>query len=150
MMKLKNIILEQSDKFDAKAIADTIYNAKGYLSDDEQLAIDTVLTIPTATQLNQVEIHFVKLSEGRTLHEYLFSFLNNLSQNLKVLRHLYKLSKNNALYLESYVYPYAKQLMYQYKSPIEKVGVAILKKQGQVIVRLDGVIPKIELSAHVL
>jgi len=133
-MKLRGILLElleQSARFSAKAVADKIYNAKGYVSDDEQEAIDAVKSIKDINQLEQVEDKFVQLSEGRTISEYLISFLDNFKQNFKVLDHLYSLSKNNPIALESLVYPYAAELIYEYKRDIAREGSDIRKKQGQ-------------------
>ena len=130
-MKLRDILLEQSNKFDAKAVADKIYNAKGYVYDNEQEAINAVKSIKDINQLEQVEDKFIELSEGRTISEYLISFLDNFKQNFTVLNHLYSISKNNRIALESLVYPYAAELIYEYKRDIARVGSDIQKKQGQ-------------------
>ena len=119
-----------TSKFNAKTIADGIYNAKGYLSDDEDAAIRWALQIQDLNQLRQVEQEFVKISDGRTLVEYLSDFLNDFLQNVKVLKHFFKLCNNNPAALESYVYPYAVEMIYQYNTSIMRVGDAYSKKQG--------------------
>jgi hypothetical protein len=131
MIKLKNVLSEQNNKFNAKAIANKIYNAKGYVYDNEQDAINIIKLIKNTNQLEQVEQQFVKLSKGRTLSEYLISFLNNFYQNLSALKHLYSISKNNFIALNSVVYPYAAEMLYEYKLDIAKVGDSIRKKNGR-------------------
>ncbi len=132
MITLKNIIREQQGKkFDPKEVANTIFNAKGYLfSDDEQAAIDAVLSITSYQQFNSVEYHFVIISDGRTIAEYLESFLEDFNENFKVIFHLYKLLKNDQIALESVIYPYAAQMIYQYSLDIAKIGQKLRKMQG--------------------
>ena len=131
MITLKNIIREQQGKkFDPKQVANTIFNAKGYFSDDEQAAIDAVLSITSYQQFNSVEYHFVIISDGRTIAEYLESFLEDFNENFKVIFHLYKLLKNDQIALESVIYPYAAQMIYQYSLDIAKIGQKLRKMQG--------------------
>lgn len=140
MIRLKTILLEQNiydqqaikDFNDPnRAIASRIYKAKGTFRDNETAAIEAILEIKNLQQLNSVEKFFVEMSEGRTLSEYLISFLEDLDENLQVLYHYYDLSKNNEFALEVYVYPYAADLLYEYRSDISSIGANKVKQSGR-------------------
>jgi len=128
MIRLKNILNEQAPN--PKAIAKTIFDAKGYTYDDEQAAIRAVLSINSYQQYKLVEKYFINLSGGRSIPEYLVSFLEDFRQNLKVIKHLYSMFKSDAIAMQSVIYPYASQLIYEYSLDIAKTGVAIRKQQG--------------------
>jgi hypothetical protein len=155
-MKLKDILLEQSSntrsiggKFNPAKVAQKIYSAKANYgknlpnsslplrtaafivnsTDDEQLAINATLSIKSLDQYNRVEQEFVKLSKGDTIPDHLFSFLDNFRQNHTVLKHLYSISKNNPLALQYLIYPYAADLLYEYKSAIRYIGYQLEQKK---------------------
>jgi hypothetical protein len=70
--------------FNAKKIADLIYNAKGYVTDDEELAKNAIVkNIKNISQYNQVNTELQKLSGNRGLGEYLGSFMN-LTDRLEI------------------------------------------------------------------
>ena len=71
--------------FNAKKIADLIYNAKGYVSDDEELAKNAIVkNINNIAQYKQVSAEFQKISGKKGLGEYLRSFMN-LSDRLEIV-----------------------------------------------------------------
>lgn len=111
-MKLRDILLEQLGKFSAKAVADKIYNAKGYIYDNESDAINAVKSIKNETQLEQVEQQLIKLTDGRGLGEYLVSFLDDFNQNKVVLDHLMNIS--SPLSYAWTVYPYGDKVFREY------------------------------------
>ena len=74
--------------FNAKKIADLIYNAKGYVSDDEELAKNAIVkNIKNIAQYKQVSAELQKLSDKRGIGQYLQSFMD-LSDRLEVVGHL--------------------------------------------------------------
>ena len=157
-MKLKDILLEQSSntrsiggKFNPTEVAQKIYSAKANYgknlpnlspaisaaaaivnsTDDEQLAINATLSIKSLDQYNRVEQEFVKLSKGDTIPDHLFSFLDDFRQNHTVLKHLYSISKNNPLALQYLIYPYAADLLYEYKATIRSIGYQLEQKKPE-------------------
>ena len=120
MMKLSNIIKEQSTKFNAKKIANKIYYAKGYTYDNESDAINAVKSIKNETQLEQVEQQLIKLTDGRGLGEYLVSFLDNFNQNKVVLDHLMNISSPSSYAWT--VYPYGDKVFSEYRSEFGRGG----------------------------
>lgn len=110
MIRLKSLLTEQPgatikqgkiDKsglvvpFNAKKIADLIYNAKGYVYDDEQLAKNAIMkNIKNIAQYKQVSAALMKLSGNRGIGEYLVSFMN-LSDRLEVAGQLMNVLPEN-------------------------------------------------------
>jgi hypothetical protein len=81
--------------FNAKKIADLIYNAKGYVSDDEELAKNAIVkNIKNIAQYKQVSAEFQKLSGKKGLGEYLRSFMN-LSDRLEIVGELMNVLPSN-------------------------------------------------------
>jgi hypothetical protein len=69
---LKKSPLELTREDKLKAIADTIYDAKGYLYDDEQEAYDAITSIKNLEDWEFVETYF-ETEYGKTLSAYLMS-----------------------------------------------------------------------------
>ena len=128
MIRLRHILYEQTAN--PKQLANAIFNAKGYTYDNEQDAINAVLSITSYQQFKAVEKYFINVSGGRSIPEYLISFLEDFRENLKVIKHLYSVFKSNEIALQSVIYPYAAQLILEYSLDIAKVGVAIRKQRG--------------------
>jgi len=114
-----------------KDIAEIIWNAKGYVSDNEETAIAAILKIKSVSDFNRVEAHFVRRSEGRTIPQYLLSFLEDFQQNYTVLSHLYTIGRKNKTFLNAVIYTYASELLFEYSLPIAKTGQILLKNQGK-------------------
>ena len=114
-----------------KDIASIIWNAKGYVSDKEETAIAAILKIKSVSDFNRVEAHFVRMSDGRTISQYLLSFLEDFRQNYTALSHLYTIGRKNNLFLNAVIYPYASELLFEYKSDIQRTGIDLLKRQGK-------------------
>ena len=114
-----------------KDIASIIWNAKGYVSDKEETAIAAILKIKSVSDFNRVEAHFVRISKGRTIPQYLLSFLEDFQQNYTVLSHLYTIGRKNKTFLNAVIYTYASELLFEYSLPIAKTGQRLLKNQGK-------------------
>lgn len=104
------------EKTDAEKIAIKIYQAKGYIYDNESDAINAVKSIKNETQLEQVEQQLIKLTDGRGLGEYLVSFLDNFNENKVVLDHLMNIS--SPLSYAWTVYPYGDKVFSEYRSEL--------------------------------
>lgn len=72
-IKLKHLLNEQS--FNAKAIAKKIYDAKGFVWDNEYDAVKAILSIKDSKQYNQVQTELQKLTGGRGIAQYVSSFI---------------------------------------------------------------------------
>jgi hypothetical protein len=81
--------------FDAKKIADLIYNAKGYVVDDEELAKNAIIkNIKNIAQYKQVNSELQKLSNKRGIGAYLGSFMN-LTDRLEIAGELMNVLPKN-------------------------------------------------------
>ena len=81
--------------FDAKKIADLIYNAKGYVVDDEELAKEAIIkNIKNIAQYKQVNSELYKLSNKRGIGAYLGSFVN-LTDRLEIAGNLMNVLPKN-------------------------------------------------------
>ena len=84
---LSNVV--DVNKFNAKNIAQQIYDAKGIFNDDETIAVKAMYKIKNIKQYKDVFTQFKKLS-GVGLASYLKSFLSN-KDLVKLAIYLYKL-----------------------------------------------------------
>lgn len=75
-------------KFNAKRIAQQLYDAKGTFSDNEELAIQAIRQIKNIEQYRQVLTALKKLTEDRGIAAYLKSFLSP-SDLVQIAIHLY-------------------------------------------------------------
>jgi hypothetical protein len=81
--------------FNAKKIADLIYNAKGYVVDDEELAKNAIVkNIKNIAQYKQVNSELQKLSDKRGIGAYLGSFMN-LTDRLEIAGELMNVLPKN-------------------------------------------------------
>lgn len=81
--------------FNAKKIADLIYNAKGYVVDDEELAKNAIIkNIKNIAQYKQVNSELQKLSNKRGIGAYLGSFMN-LTDRLEIAGELMNVLPKN-------------------------------------------------------
>lgn len=81
--------------FDAKKIANLIYNAKGYVVDDEELAKNAIIkNIKNIDQYKQVNSELQKLSDKRGIGAYLGSFMN-LTDRLEIAGNLMNVLPKN-------------------------------------------------------
>ena len=67
-----------ADQRAAKAIAKTIYDAKGTFSDDMYLAVKAIKQIKDAKQFELVQTELQKLTNGRGIGTYIASFLGTM------------------------------------------------------------------------
>ena len=105
MIRLKSLLFEQPDgpvfksgpvdktglvsPFDAKKVAQLLYDSKGYFNDDEDLAKNVITkNIKNINQYSKVNKELQSLtSDGSGIGGYLRSFLNNVDR-LDIVRHL--------------------------------------------------------------
>ena len=80
--RLDTIILEEAIRaklteqtFNAKAVAKKIYDAKGFVWDNEYDAVKAILSIKDASQYNQVQTELQKLTGGKGIAQYVSSFI---------------------------------------------------------------------------
>lgn len=74
--------------FDAKKVAELIYDAKGTFYDDEDVAIEAIkLNIKNIKQYIQVNKELQKLTDGRGIGAYLRSF-TNVNQRIQIVQYL--------------------------------------------------------------
>jgi len=88
---LSNVV--DVNKFNAKNIAQQIYDAKGIFNDDETIAVKAMYKIKNIKQYKDVFTQFKKLS-GVGLASYLKSFLSN-KDLIKLAIYLYKILSPN-------------------------------------------------------
>jgi hypothetical protein len=72
-IKLKYLLNEQS--FSAKDVAKKIYDAKGFVWDNEFDAVKAILSIKDKTQYNQVQTELQKLTGGKGVGQYVSEFI---------------------------------------------------------------------------
>jgi hypothetical protein len=94
MIQLKSILTEQT--FNAKTIAEKIYDSKGTFLDDENGAINIIKSnIKNITQYRDVSKELKKLTSNRGIAEYLRSFMN-FKDLYRVADHLVKVLPENS------------------------------------------------------